>query len=42
MQRLLSLAAVALLAGVVAVVVGAFNWFGNSEPPLVAMDREGI
>lgn len=31
-----------LVAGVVAVVVGAFNWFANSEPPLVPMDREGI
>lgn len=31
-----------LVAGVVAILVGAFNWFANSEPPLVAMDREGI
>ncbi len=30
-----------LVAGVVAVVVGAFNWFANSEPPLVPLEREG-
>ncbi len=31
-----------LVAGVVAVVVGAFNWFANSEPPLVPLEREGV
>jgi predicted branched-subunit amino acid permease len=30
-----------LVAGVVAVVVGGFNWFANAEPPLVPMEREG-
>lgn len=35
-----------LVAGVVAVLVGAFNWFARAsaneaEPPLVALDREG-
>lgn len=31
-----------LVAGVVAILVGAFNWFANSEPPLIPMEREGI
>lgn len=31
-----------LAAGVVAVLVGTFNWFSNSEPPLVPLEREGI
>lgn len=31
-----------LVAGIAAVLVGAFNWFANSEPPLVPMEREGI
>lgn len=31
-----------LVAGIAAILVGAFNWFANSEPPLVPLDREGI
>ncbi|MEO7147657.1 MAG: AzlC family ABC transporter permease [Terrimesophilobacter sp.] len=31
-----------LVAGSAAILVGAFNWFANSEPPLVPLDREGI
>ncbi|MBX3092683.1 MAG: AzlC family ABC transporter permease [Cryobacterium sp.] len=31
-----------LVAGTVAIVVGAFNWFANAEPPLVPLEREGV
>lgn len=31
-----------LVAGVVAIVVGGFNWFANAEPPLVPLEREGV
>jgi len=31
-----------LVAGVVAILVGGFNWFANAEPPLVPLEREGI
>ncbi len=30
-----------LVAGVVAILVGGFNWFANAEPPLVPLEREG-
>lgn len=31
-----------LVAGIVAVVVGGFNWLSNAEPPLIPLEREGI
>lgn len=31
-----------LVAGVVAIFVGGFNWFANAEPPLVPLEREGV
>lgn len=31
-----------LVAGIVAVIVGGFNWFASSAPPLIALEREGI
>ncbi len=30
-----------LVAGIVAVLVGTFNWFANSDSPLVPLEREG-